>query len=556
MANPENLQPIRSTSEAREKGRAGGLRSGVKRRENATLKEAGRLLLSLDCIDEPASELLDRLGLDPDERTNAAAITAAMIIKAAKGDIRAYRALTTATSESPSDLVQSESQKLATPGQNSFPLIDTASLIPGCYNDMWRDIMNHGHSEYIAESGRGSLKTTVMLTEAPIMLMAQDEHLCGVGFRRVANTLRDSIFAAFLSSIKRMNLADYFEWTISPMMIRRRSTGQVILFRGMDNEDRAKGLQLTDPDMYLGFASWEEVDQNKGERAIRRVEQTIKRGTDRFWSFKAFNTPPDEEHWAHQYAARQEENGKALVVRYNYIDVPRDFLGEEFYADAEMLKEINEEAYRNEYLGECIGLTGRVFENVEYQTITDDDIAAFKWRRNGMDWGFQKDPWVFLRVAYDRKARTLYIYDEIYNTKTLDEPNVEAVKAKLYERDEEGAIILDSDSKPIFKRGKPANEVRADNSAPKDIANWNKLGIEVVPASKRIPVDDGIRWLQKRAKIVIDREKCPLAWQEFTRYRALEDDDGRFRGYPDKDNHTIDATRYAAYDLIADPDLT
>ena len=71
-------------------------------------------------------------------------------------------------------------------------------------------------------------------------------------------------------------------------------------------------------------------------------------------------------------------------------------------------------------------------------------------------------------------------------------------------------------------------------------------------ASKRVPVDDGIRWLQKRAHIYIDRRRCPLAWAEFTRYRALEDEEGRFKGFPDKDNHTIDAVRYAVFDLIAD----
>ena len=75
-------------------------------------------------------------------------------------------------------------------------------------------------------------------------------------------------------------------------------------------------------------------------------------------------------------------------------------------------------------------------------------------------------------------------------------------------------------------------------------------------ASKRVPVDDGIRWLQKRKAIVIDRERCPLAFQEFSRYRADEDpNDGHFKGYPDKDNHTIDAVRYAVFDLISDPDI-
>lgn len=93
--NPENILPhrIRSAEEAREKGRAGGLRSGVKRREQASLREAARLILSMDVQSPEAQRVLEKLGLDPDERTNAAALTAAMVAKAAAGDVKAYEAL-------------------------------------------------------------------------------------------------------------------------------------------------------------------------------------------------------------------------------------------------------------------------------------------------------------------------------------------------------------------------------------------------------------------------------------------------------------------------------
>ena len=79
MANPENIEPhkIRSTSEAREKGRAGGLRSGARRRELASLKEAARLILSMDSASPKHNKAMELMGLDPDERTNAAAVTAA-----------------------------------------------------------------------------------------------------------------------------------------------------------------------------------------------------------------------------------------------------------------------------------------------------------------------------------------------------------------------------------------------------------------------------------------------------------------------------------------------
>lgn len=558
MANPENIEPhkIRTASEARAKGRAGGLRSGVARREKASLREAARLVLSMDVVDPAMQANLARLGLDPDERTNAALVTARMVIQAAGGDVKAYEALSRNVGALDDAAREEAAAESHAPTSGGFPLIDTASLVPGCYADAWRDIMEHRHSEYIGESGRGSLKSTVLLSEAPVMLMLRDPRLCGVAFRRVGNTIRDSIFASLVSAIRRMGLEDEFEWTVSPMEIRRPATGQVVKFRGLDDEEKAKSLTLDSPDLYIGFACWEEFDQQKGERAVRRVEQTIKRGAAPvFWTFRAFNTPADPEHWAHLYARRMEESGEALVLRQTYLDVPPEFLGEEFFKDAERLKAVSEEAYRNEYLGEAVGLTGRVFANVEAQEIAPEDVAAMKWVRRGIDWGFANDPFVWLTVGYDRKTATLYIADEVFSTGTLDADNVRAVKERMAERDASGAAMRRADGSPLFKRHRPENECRADAAAPKDIATWRSLGVECVPASKRVPVADGIRWLARRRRIVIDRGRCPLAYQEFTRYRALEDEEGRFLGFPDKDNHAIDAVRYAAFDLIADPDI-
>lgn len=196
-----------------------------------------------------------------------------------------------------------------------------------------------------------------------------------------------------------------------------------------------------------------------------------------------------------------------------------------------------------------------MFGNVEDRELAPGEERGFKWVRNGIDWGFMQDPFVFLRVAYDRKADELFIFDELYNTEVLDAPNIAEVRRRLAERDAQGNIRLDSDGDPVMLRNKPENEIRADAAAPKDIATWANDGMRIIGASKRIPVADGIQWLRKRRRICIDRKRCPLAWAEFTRYRAMEDEEGRFQGFPDKDNHAIDAVRYAAFDLINDPSL-
>lgn len=87
MANSENLKPARSKSEAREKGRKGGIKSGEVRRERKKLKELLELALQETDI---------KTG-----KQNDISITAALIKKAAKGDVSAYLAIRDTLGEKP-----------------------------------------------------------------------------------------------------------------------------------------------------------------------------------------------------------------------------------------------------------------------------------------------------------------------------------------------------------------------------------------------------------------------------------------------------------------------
>lgn len=538
MANPENLRPPYSPSEAREHGRAGGLRSGAKRREKASIKEKLEILMTMDVSDPKQRAVMKRLGFDEDELSNDAMLASSMMLRAGAGNVQAFKAI--------QSIVEPGSARFGTDKPESpnagFPLIDTASLVPGCYADMWRDIMAGGHSEYIGESGRGSLKSTVLGGLAPVMLMLADPRLCGVAFRQVANTLRDSVFATMAAAIARLGVGDDFELTVSPMTVRRKSTGQVVLFRGLDDPEKAKSLTLPDPGMYIGFAVWEEFDQIRGLKAMRKVQQTVKRGqAPRFRTFRMFNTPANDAHWAHAYTLQQEERGDAMVARFSYLDVPREFLGEEFHADAEALREIDPEAHANEYLGECTGRKGKVFARLERREVTADERDGLKWVRCGVDWGFVADPWVFVQVGYDRKVKTVYVLQEDKGLRLSNEQTAERIKRRL----------ADGDG---FSRSAPSNRVYADAAEPKSVASYRTLGIECV-AARKWPgsVTDGMKWLQTRALIVIDKG-CPLAWHEFSAYDYETGRDGEVveDAYPDKDNHTIDAVRYALSSLIAD----
>ena len=86
-----------------------------------------------------------------------------------------------------------------------------------------------------------------------------------------------------------------------------------------------------------------------------------------------------------------------------------------------------------------------------------------------------------------------------------------------------------------------------DSAEPRSIEQLRRLGLRVVGAKKGPDsVDHGMKWLQTLAAIIIDPKTCAFAAKEFWRYEYERDKSGEIiHRYPDKDNHTIDAVRYA-----------
>lgn len=92
MAGKENLRPVKSESEAREKGKKGGIASGRVRREKKAMKDTLETLLSMSLkegIVEDLSEIQSIAKLEGKNITVQEAIMLKQIQKAIKGDTKA-----------------------------------------------------------------------------------------------------------------------------------------------------------------------------------------------------------------------------------------------------------------------------------------------------------------------------------------------------------------------------------------------------------------------------------------------------------------------------------
>ena len=90
--NPQNLQPVRTTDEAKKRGAAGGKKSGAARRKKRDARQAIRYVLDMAATGK-LDEKLEGLGFDEEDRTNMTGLTVAMMMRAASGDVSAYKAL-------------------------------------------------------------------------------------------------------------------------------------------------------------------------------------------------------------------------------------------------------------------------------------------------------------------------------------------------------------------------------------------------------------------------------------------------------------------------------
>lgn len=384
-----------------------------------------------------------------------------------------------------------------------------------------RDVFQHGHTHYDFSGGRGSLKSSTVSILVPLLLMQEQNRNChALVLRKVANTIRDSVYAQYIWAIGELGAAAYWEAKVSPMELIYKPTGQKIMFRGADDPMKIKSIKV--PFGYIAVTHFEEKDQFAGRAEIRNILQSTMRGGSVFWNFESYNPPISRDNWANKDSL--EERADRLCHKSTYLQAPPEWLGQQFLDEAEHLKAADERAYQHEYLGIPVGTGGNVFENLELREITDEEISRFDRIYQGVDYGWFPDPFAFIRAYYDKARETIYLIDEIYQNKLSNEQSASMIKAKGYT---DAYIICDS-------------------AEPKSVADFRAMGL---PAKAAVKGPDsvayGMKWLQRR-KIVIDRRRTPHAYDEFVNYEYDRDKDGNFiSGYPDEKNHLIDSLRYA-----------
>lgn len=311
-----------------------------------------------------------------------------------------------------------------------------------------------------------------------------------------------------------------------------------IVFHGLDDPTKRKS-EKPPWGGYFGCMWLEELNEFDRE-AVKSLKKSILRGGPIGQMIVTFNPPRSKSAWVNT-ASAEYAPGK-YVFKTTFLDVlpyHPEWLGQTFIQDAMREKALNSEEWRHELMGEAIGTGGAIFSNVEAREITDEEIASFKDRgldRYGLDFGFTNDPTALLEGALvEGEGESVWYIWGAHGGKGMFEEGI---------------------AEMIASRGLTDKPIVADCAEPRAIAKLRLLGVRRIRESWKATgwIESGMNFMRSsKLKIIIDPRphRAKMAWDEFSRYEFERYKNGDLKnGYPDKNNHWIDAGRYSLEDAI------
>ncbi|MFJ3386315.1 PBSX family phage terminase large subunit [Lysinibacillus sp. NPDC086135] len=417
--------------------------------------------------------------------------------------------------------------------------ISLASIITEQFKPFWRASRAKEHLRYVLKGGRGSGKSFHIPMR--ILLDIMEYPVSALGIRKVQNTILKSVYANFKAAANVMGVRDQFRFVDSKLEITYLGRGNKIYFAGADDPEKIKSIK--DADFPLAIVWFEELAEFKSEDEVTTIENSILREEleGKIFSqaerqqaypfdysfYYSYNPPKRKQSWVNKKYESSMIDSNTYVDHSTYLGNPH--LSKKFIEEAENVKKNKPLKYRWEYLGEAIGSGVVPFDNLQIEkgSITDEMVASFDNIRNGVDYGYATDPLAFVRWHYDKKKNAIYAVDEVYGVKISNRELSKKLHAKGYEND----------------------RIAAESAEPKSNAELkNELGIKKLYAVKKGPdsVEYGEEWLDDLDAIYIDPLRTPNIAREFENIDYQTDRDGNpIPRLEDKDNHTIDATRYA-----------
>lgn len=361
-----------------------------------------------------------------------------------------------------------------------------------------------------AHGGRGSGKSHFfagLLVEDAVRIPG----LRAACVREVQKSLKNSVKLLVEDKIREFKLPGF---EILETEIKTPGGG-VIIFQGMQNHtaDSIKSLEGFD-------RCWVEEAQSMSQRSLEMLRPTFRKGGSEMWFSWNPAKPTDP---IDQLLRGEHPPSDSVVVEANYCDNP--WLPDELRGDLEDDRARDKDKFDHVWGGKYqTASQACVFRNWKVEAFETPTDAV---HRLGADWGFAVDPTVLVRCHV--AGRTLYVDAEAWQ------------------------VGCEIDRTPaLFDTVQGARKflIRADSARPETVSYMRRNGFKVTEAIKGPgSVEDGIEFL--RSFDIVIHPRCAHVADELASYSyKVDQHTGEILPVlEDKNNHTIDALRYALEEL-------
>lgn len=437
------------------------------------------------------------------------------------------------------------------------------------YPDEYREFWNTRQFYVACKGSKGSCKSKTAALWHILMMMKYPQANTLV-VRNVFGTIKDSCYTDLLWATDQLGVSELWKATVNPLQLTYIPTGQVILFRGMD--DALKIASISVRHGYLCWVWWEEFSEISNEAEFDKVMMSI-RGKlppeSHLWKrcTMTFN-PWSEHHFAKKrFFDTKRDNTLAMTTTFRC----NRWLGEDDLSRYYEMYESNPRMAAIVCDGDWGIAEGLVYENWAEErfdigrVIKDHPNLKLSY---GLDFGFAHDPAAFVAIAIDTDSNTLWIYDELYEVGLDNSPLAKRICERGYGKK---TIIADcAEPKSIFQLKKGFKEQMIDDATGEPMyttvealdENGEPVNVrEPVYVTYQLPniepafkgsdsIRNGIRMLQSFKMIV--HPNCSNTIMELNNYAWAQDRDGNYLDKPiNTFNHICDATRYAASILLS-----
>lgn len=216
----------------------------------------------------------------------------------------------------------------------------------------------------ILRGGRNSFKSSVIALKLVFMIIwyiARGQKANIVVLRKVASTIRDSVFNKIQWAIGKFGLGGQFKATVAPFKITHKGTGSTFYFYGLDQFEKLKSNDINDIvavwyEESAEFNDKEEFDQTNV--TFMRQKHELAPFVQFFWSY---NPPRNPYSWINEWSDSMKGEDDYLVHDSSYKNDELGFITEQMLADINRIKKNDYDYYRYLYLGEPVGLGTNVY---------------------------------------------------------------------------------------------------------------------------------------------------------------------------------------------------